>query len=342
MLSLSSIPYTLQPGFARTFESGCLTLGIVFPIEASGFGVPTLQGQARLARKAEAHGFAALWVRDIPLLDPEFGDMGQIFDPWVYLGYIAGHTQHVALGTASSIVPIRHPLHLAKSATSVDQLSGGRLLLGVATGDRQVEFPAFGIDPDQRGELFREYVEVLRRSQKTRFETLQWRGGYLSGADMIPKPYAEEVPLLITGNSRQSLDWIASNSHGWISYPRPPVHQKNFINSWRAAVRQQCGDIFKPFCNALNIDLTASPDSPPEPIHLGYRLGRNHLIDLLDALRDVGVNHVMLNLRFGKRPAEEMLDELGEYVVAHFPARTTEPLSDSYSPSHTIELKVKP
>jgi len=321
MLNLSTLPYDAQPGFRRTFEKGHLTLGAVFPLESYSGEAPTMLNQTERAREVEAAGFAALWVRDVPLLDPDFGDVGQVFDPFVYLGYIAAHTEHIALGTASTVVPLRNPLHLAKAATSIDQLSGGRLLLGVATGDRPVEFPAFGVDPEQRGELFRDYIDVLRKSQKSRFEVLRWENGLLSGADMIPKPFATEIPLLITGNSQQSIEWIAANGHGWINYPRPPALQEAIIRHWRAVVQQQCGEVFKPFCCSLYIELTDNPNFPPQAIHLGYRLGRHHLSAFLELLREMGVNHVMLNLRFGQRPAKEMIEELAQFVVPQFSAR---------------------
>ena len=61
-----------------------------------------MQNQVQLARQAEDAGFAALWVRDVPLRDPSFGDVGQIFDPWVYLGYITGQTTQIALAIRHS------------------------------------------------------------------------------------------------------------------------------------------------------------------------------------------------------------------------------------------------
>lgn len=323
MLSLSDLPYATQPGFARTYRPNHLTLGLVFPIEAYAGEAATMQGQAGLAKQAEDAGFAALWVRDVPLRDPTFGDLGQVFDPLIYLGYISGQTSAIALGTASIVVPIRNPLHLAKAATTVDQLSGGRLLLGVATGDRPVEFPAFGVNAESRAEIFREHIGVLRQSQKTSFEPLQWSGGSLAGADMVPKPVAEEIPLLITGSSRQSLDWIATHGHGWINYPRAPEQQKTVIENWQAAVRTHCGDAFKPFSQSLYIDLLEQKDAPIQPIHLGYRLGRDHLLGLLEVLQSIGVNHVMLNLRFGQRPAHDVIKELRQYVVPKFPANGT-------------------
>lgn len=297
-----------------------MTLGLFFPIEAFEGDIPRMQNQVLLARQAEDAGFAALWVRDVPLRDPSFGDVGQIFDPWVYLGYITGQTTKIALGTGAIVVPIRHPLHLAKAAASIDQLSGGRLLLGVATGDRPVEFPAFGVDADARGAKFREYLDVYRQALGQSFKPVTWSEGVLSGADLVPKPLASEIPLLITGSSRQSVEWIATNSHGWITYPRRVDIQQRFVESWQEAVRTACGpEVFKPFSQSLFIDLLDDPVAIPQPIHLGFRLGRNALINLLKMHKAIGVNHIMLNLKYGRREARDVIAELAVHVLSHFP-----------------------
>src|SRR4029079_1702567 len=114
----------------------------------------------------------ALWTRDVPLRDPNFGDVGQIYDSWVWLGWIAAQTPTIALATGSIILPLRHPLHTAKAAASVDRLSGRRLVLGVASGDRPVEFPAFGVAFEKRDALFRENLRVLRQVLEEDFPEL--------------------------------------------------------------------------------------------------------------------------------------------------------------------------
>lgn len=63
------------------------------------------------------------------------------------------------------------------------------------------------------------------------------------------------------------------------------------------------------------------PSTPPSPIHLGFRLGRNHLRALLDTLQEIGVDHVILNLKYGKRPAAEVIEELGKHIVPQFGAQ---------------------
>ena len=220
MLEANNAPGGQSRGFRTMFAPGRLSLGVFFPIEAFAGDTPTMRDQERLARRAEELGFAALWVRDVPLRDPTFGDIGQIYDPWVYLGWIAAQTRDIALATGSIVLPLRHPLHTAKAAASVDQLTQGRLVLGVASGDRPVEFPSFGVDFERRGSLFRENFRVIREVLADEFPVVRSSYGALSGtADLVPKPTGP-LPMLVTGFSRQSLEWIAAHSDGWITYPR--------------------------------------------------------------------------------------------------------------------------
>lgn len=327
MYDISPFPPVLLPGFQRTFAPRRLTLGLFFPIEAFVRDRPTMTRQEHLARRAEQLGFAALWMRDVPLRVPEFGDVGQVYDPWVWMGWIAAQTDTIALGTAAIVLPIRHPLHVAKAAASVDRLSGGRLLLGVASGDRPTEFPAFGVSHADRADLFREHLAVLRQALTESFPVIHSRSGLLAGADLVPKPLGAGVPILITGGSGQPADWSAEHGDGWLTYPRPLTRQQAVYADWYAAVQRQAPGTFKPAGQSLYIDLDRDPALPPSPIHLGWRLGRLALLDLLLVLEESGAAHVILNLKYGRRDAEEVLEELGQHVVprfaAHAPAAIT-------------------
>jgi luciferase-type oxidoreductase len=292
---------------------------LFFPIEAYTGSIPKmdLKDQIKLAKRAEQLNFASLVVRDVPLHDPHFGDVGQIYDPWVFLGYIAANTDKIALATGSIILTLRHPLHVAKAAASVDKISGGRLVLGVATGDRPIEFPSFSVDFDQRAELFREAMSVIKHLWKENFPVINTARVHMSGGDLIPKPELHDIPVLVTGHSGQSIEWIAKNADGWMYYPRNLTFQSELIRNWRSLT-----DRFKPFSQSLYVDLTEDPDEDPTPIHLGFRTGRKFLIRFLESLKEIGVNHVIINLKYGQRPASEVIEELGEEVLPFIPALT--------------------
>lgn len=309
---------TANRGWQRVFQRGKLTLGIMFPIEAFERDQPTMHNQVALAQFAEKSGFSSLGFRDVPLRDPNFGDVGQVFDPWAYLGYMAAQTTEIALLTASIILPLRHPIHIAKAAASIDQLSNGRLLLGIATGDRMVEFPAFNVDFESRGAMFREEVDLLKIYWSEFYPQISSSFGHLQHADVIPKPVASHVPLLVTGHSQQDLSWIARNADGWMSYPRSIEAQAQVVQRWRDTVEAELPGQYKPFMQSYFIDLADNPNEAPTPIHLGHRLGRNALLVHLRASKRIGVDHMIFNVKYGKRPAGEVLQELAEFVLPEF------------------------
>ncbi len=317
-----AVPVEHSRGYRQLFGQPRLTLGVLFPIEAYSGDQPTMQGQTELAQFAESTGFDALWFRDVPLRDPGFGDIGQIFDPFVYLGHIAARTSTIALGTAAIILPLRHPLHTAKAAASVDQLSGGRLVLGVASGDRPSEFPAFGVGLDERAELFRENLLVFRRALTESFPAIRSRYGAMQGVDLVPKAVAGGIPVLVTGRSGQSLEWIAEHAQGWLSYPREPDLQARLIVEWKRAQASVRPTADLPFAQSLYIDLLRDPDAAPTSMHLGYRLGRRPLVQLLTRLHAIGVRHVIFNLKYGQRPASDVMRELADEVLPAVHAAT--------------------
>ena len=310
-----------HPGFRRTFKKDHLTLGIFFPIEAFAGDLPRMEHQLELARVADEAGYAALWTRDVPVRDPHFGDAGQIYDTWVFTAYVAAVTRRIAVGTGSVILPLRAAVDLAKASCSVDVLSGGRFLFGVASGDRPVEFPLYGCDHARRGEDFRARLTEVRGLYQNAgpIEVIRNSLGY--PVELLPKPtVAPTVPVLITGFAQQSLEWVAQNADGWMTYHRDPDAQRAIVKLWNESVDIAGGRRHKPVMQSLYVDLTSDPNAAAEPIHLGYRLGRNRLKDLLSTLRTAGIEHVAFNLKYGSRPAPEVVEEITEHVLPHFPS----------------------
>ena len=308
-------------GFARTFKENKLTLGFMFPLEPDDRSLPkvNLKEQMMLVKKVEDLGFASLFVRDSPLFDPKFGDTGVIYDPFIFLAYVTAHTNKLALGTASVVTTLRHPLHLAKSAASLDEMSNQRFLFGAATGDRPIEFPAFRVDSNDRAALFRESLAVMRKVWKESYPRIQTERVGMTEGDIIPKPILADIPVLGTGHSGQTTEWLAEHMDGWMFYAQEANRQRETIKLWRQAAGK-----FKPFIQPLVIDLSENPSAAPNPvpIKVGFRSGHKFLIDYLYALQTIGVNHVLLGLKTGNRPVEDVIQEIGEYVLPHFSSIT--------------------
>lgn len=309
---------TINKAYNKIFKVNHLSIGLVVPIENyTNSAIPSMNNQLERIKLAEKLGFSAVWLRDIPFNDPSFGDVGQMFDPFTYLGFLTAHTKKIALGVGSIILPLRHPANIAKSAASIDVLSNGRLILGIASGDRPQEYPAMNIKYENRGEKFRESFEYINQVWKSfpRFENSF--GNTYGSLDLLPKPSNKKVPMLITGASQQSPSWLAKNGNGWITYPRNPELQGRIITSWRQN-SNNAGVQNKPVSQSLYIDLVEDLKFSPQPIHLGYRLNTKHLLEHLKSLESVGVNHVALNLRFNQADIEKTLEVLARDILPEF------------------------
>ena len=293
-------PGHANAGYRTLFDASGLTFGIGLPLTGEREGTPVVDEEIELASHAEAVGFDGLWARDVPTYWPRFGDAGGAFDTWPLLSHLAAHTDEIALGTSSVVLPLRHPIHVAKAAATVDRLSDGRLVLGVASGDRDPEYPAFGVDPENRGQLVRESMAVLRTLWREEYPTVSGSWGQLDGElEVLPKPTTETLPLLPTGNARQSTEWIADNGDGWIFYHLPESTLQSYLDTWRELTTD------KPFVIAVRVALADDPTAEPEQLHLGYRAGVEWFRDYFGRLEGYGLDHVIVGLE-ADRPARAM------------------------------------
>lgn len=312
---------TFQPinnGYNSVFRPNRLSLGLAVPLETYSKGpVPAMTRHVERIQLVEDLGFSAIWLRDVPFNVPSFGDAGQVYDPFVYLGLLAGQTKRIALGVASVVLPLRHPAHVAKAAASVDALSSGRLILGVASGDRPEEYPALNLPFAERGTRFRASFDYIQHMGENASAFENAFGNLDGGMDMLPKPVFGKLPLLISGSSQQDPEWIAQNGDGWMIYPRNTLTQARIIREWRARV-EAAGRFPQPVMQPFYIDLVDDPETRPQPIHLGFRLGMNHLRAYLKSRQEIGVNHVALNLRFNQADIETTLKRLADDLLPDF------------------------
>lgn len=308
----------INRAYKDIFKPNRLSIGLVVPIESySHSSIPTMKQHIQMIELVENLGFKAVWLRDIPYNVPSFGDVGQMFDPFVYLGFLSSVTTKIALGIGSIILPLRHPAHIAKSAASIDVLSNVRLILGVASGDRYEEYPALNIPYEDRGERFRQSFEYIKKAWEIRPRFNNSFGEINNSLDMLPKPTNKKVPMIITGSSQQNQEWLTNNGDGWITYPRNPQLQGRIIEQLRKNAKDK-KQFNKPVSQSLYIDLVEDFEKSPQEIHLGYRLNVEQLKKHLKQLELVGVNHVALNLRFNKADIKQTLNLLAEELLPSF------------------------
>ena len=190
--------------------------------------IPDAQALIDYGVRMERLGFDSLWVWDHILLgvEPHF----PILDALSMITAVAARTERIRLGTGILILPVRNALVLAKQVSTIDQISKGRLILGMASGWYKREFDAVGIDFHQRGKLMDINLEVMTRLFTEDQVTGEFGPYNLRSAVMYPKPYTRpRPPLLIGGYVDRVLQRAAVSGDGWLTYFYTPA---GFTKSW--------------------------------------------------------------------------------------------------------------
>jgi probable F420-dependent oxidoreductase len=135
-------------------------LGVILPNYG---GDATPDAVRRVAEAAEELGFDSVWATEHIIVGPEAAETyGRVYDPLVTLGWIAGWTERIRLGTSIVLLPLRNPIHLAKEVATLQELCGGRFTLGVGMGWHEDEFRFLGVQFRGRGRRADEAIRVLR------------------------------------------------------------------------------------------------------------------------------------------------------------------------------------
>jgi len=190
--------------------------------------VPDVAALYAYAERAEALGFESLWAWDHVILgvEPAF----PILDSITTLGAVAARTSRIKLGTGVLVLPLRNPVIAAKALGSLDVLSAGRLVLGVAAGWYAREFDAVGVPFKQRGRLFARNLDILLRLWTEDRVTLQVDEHNLREAVMVPRTAQRpRPPVLVGGYVDAVLRRAGTVGDGWLTYFYTP---ESFSSGW--------------------------------------------------------------------------------------------------------------
>lgn len=190
-----------------------MKIGLMLPLaQGETDGWTTLRA---MALAAEEHGLDSVWGAD-HLIYREGGKTEGIHECWTLLTAVAAITSRVDVGPLVLALPFRNPALTAKMALELDEISNGRLILGVGCGWHQPEFDAFGYPFDHRVSRFAEGLEILM--PMLRGESITFEGRYHTASDAIALPppvRAGGPPVLIAGKQPRMLDLVARHAHQW-------------------------------------------------------------------------------------------------------------------------------
>jgi len=190
----------------------------------------------RHAMRAEALGFDDVWVSEhIIVPRKEFPRSPLFYDPVVTLSYAAAVTERVRLGTTVLVLPMRHPLPLAKELASLHNLSNGRLILGAGVGWLEPEFAALGVPFRERGRRMDEGIAMMRAvwsQDPVTFES-KYIPAKIVEMTMTPQPMSR-IPLWIGGSSDAALKRTARIADGWHGSRETPEEAAPIVRRLRA------------------------------------------------------------------------------------------------------------
>jgi len=296
-----------------------MKLGICLP----HYGRPIEVGRMlEVVRHAEARGLDSAWVTDHVIVPRDAGVIyrDDMLDPLAMLSWMAGVTHRIALGTSVIILPYRSPIPVAKLLASVDVLSSGRLIVGVAIGWLEGEFQALGVPFKERASRSDEAIELFRALWTEAEPTLSTRRHRLADARVSPLPIQKpRPPLWIGGNSEGAFRRVARLGDGWHA---SSMDQETFRRG-RDSVRRFWKDAQRPgepeWSLRIPILLDGIHRAAVDPTLLGsrHRLTGSvaKVTDELRGYQTLGVSHVALEVSYATYPAIlETIDAIADEI----------------------------
>ena len=177
---------------------------------------------AEMAAAVEAAGLDAVYVTDHPAPDDRWlaGGGHHAQEPLIALAFAAAATTRIRLHTHVYVAAYRNPFLAAKSVATLQNLSGGRVILGVAAGYLRPEFAALGVDFDERNDLLDDTIALMRRAWAEDGVAVEAGGYRTRGVTQLPHP--EPVPIWIGGNSTRAMKRAVEVGDGWSPFPNSP------------------------------------------------------------------------------------------------------------------------
>lgn len=264
------------------------------------------QAAVDVAAAAEALGFDSVWVGERVFYPGKAPPEAPIdFEPLTVLSYVAARTTRIRLGTSTLILPYRHPILVAKTVASLDQLSGGRVILGVGAGWLEDEFAALGVPFAQRGPICDEYIVALKELWTSDEPHFQGRFCNFGPITFSPKPVQQPHPAIwIAGDSDRALRRAVELGDGW----QPELGLKEMERAARRLreVAQARGRTPPPLLAlGRRLRLTKEPLGPDRDAAQGSPA---QVAEDLRRYCDMGVSHFIFGIYRGS--VQEVLQEM--------------------------------
>lgn len=270
--------------------------------------------------KAESLGFDDGWLTET-ILSSNFH-----LEPVTYISYLAALTTRLRFGVAVIILNARNPVQLAKALATVDQLSNGRVTVGVGIGVGSANYPVFGIPPERRVARYEEAITVMKALWTEEHATVKGNFWQLDGARMKPKPLQKpHLPLIFGGHSEPALRRAVRMGDGWMAAgstsTAASLDSLRQIRGYLEEAGRKETEFFLSKRIYIAVDENESRARERLSVALGYQYGgRNQsnvglaatpsrAVEVLGTLREAGAQHILLNPAYDHMQQMEVLVE---------------------------------
>lgn len=277
-----------------------------------------------MARTCETAGFSAVYVTEHPFPDTQWLEAGghHALDPFVSLAAAAATTDRIGLHTNILVLPYRNPFLTAKAVASLDVVSGGRAIVGVAAGYLVGEYAALGADFANRNDVCDDAIEAMKEAW-TGEAVVRAGAAYDAGGNaMLPLPIQRpHPPIWVGGNSPRALRRVVAHAQGWSPFPAPAAMQARTrtaaletmedLAAGIARLRQMAGDAGR--TDALDVNFV------PFGRGMGHRkpLDAAAFREQVAAYADIGVTWLTIGLPTSSPEAyADAAAEFGDEVIS--------------------------
>ena len=307
-----------------------MKFSVFLPVSGRAASRKTLM---QAAQKAEGLGYDSVWSADRIIIPWEIKTTypyskeatfivppdRPFFEPLTCLAFLAGCTEKLQLGMSVMVLPYRHPLYWAKIATTIDQLSTGRLIMGVGVGWMEEEFAAMGAPFKERGKVSDEQLQLLDKLWKD--EHVNFHGPHYNFDDIAfsPKPFQQpRIPIWVGGEGKLAQRRAGIYGDAWFPYfvrITPDELARRFENVRRCAREAGRNADEITFACCLPIELM-STDVRQEPDYLKGSIAQ--VTQALQKFRNVGVVHIGLQFMMPHYP--ERQEQIERFAKEALPA----------------------
>jgi probable F420-dependent oxidoreductase len=263
---------------------------------------------AEVARSAEALGFDSLWTSDHVLIPDhvesyypyrangrwDYPSDSKWMDPLLSLAWVAAAAPHLQIGTSVLVAPLRNPVLLAKQVSTLDFLSGGRVILGLGAGWMKEEADVLNMSFDDRGSRLHEMIDLMRHLWTGESANFHGRYWTVTGARMHPTPIRRRVPIALGGHSPAAIRRAARVADAWLPHARLPEQLREEIQQLRA----ECQRSGRPSVEVIVQSGRAYQLSP-----------EMHAIH-----QELGVDHVILDTHVSSDDQSEFIDAMHRWA----------------------------